>query len=188
MIDLKTVSRLVLTLSCAAALALSGCAHKPTRGGQPDTGGASTQHEGSEKSKASGPGLGPVPRQCTGFCGKIQACAKKDGHEELGELLCAIARCETGDKCTGQINSSGARYRGAFQFSTRTWRSQCGPIFRAKKMKSCELKKSMYDLNCATVCSAEIISSGVNGGIRNWPACGRKVSSVSAPPELPGDP
>jgi hypothetical protein len=110
--------------------------------------------------------------KCSLFCEKIQSCAAKSGHPELSELLCSLARCETGNKCIYDIRSRRARYKGAFQFSGATWRTQCYPIFRRKGMNHCLNSKKVYDPCCSTACSAEIIS---RGGLFNWPGCTKKL-------------
>jgi hypothetical protein len=141
---------------------VSGCASKPKR--HEETTPVAT-HEIAPRAT--------LPPQCENFCEKIHSCAKKAGHEELGDLMCGIARCETGDKCIGHLDSSRRRYRGAFQFSPRTWRSLCGPVFTRLKVPVCRTSKSMYDICCASMCTAEVIAQG---GIGNWPVCGERAS------------
>jgi hypothetical protein len=148
-----------------ALLGLSACASKPKRNNVPV--GAPSGHEIPAQPEAK---LSP---RCEGFCKTIRGCAAKAGHEDLADLMCGIARCETGNKCTGPINSPGRRYRGAFQFSPRSWRGLCGPVFTRKKLPGCKPGKSMYDVCCASICTAELLSQG---GIGNWPACGKKAS------------
>lgn len=147
----------------------AGCSSSPKR---PSESPAPNAH--AEKPAAPPKKPQKVPPQCGSFCETIHACAAKAGHGDLGDLLCDIARCETGDKCTGKINSPNARYRGAFQFSPRTWRTQCGPVFRELRFPACQDKRGIHDVCCSTICSAELVS---RGGIGNWPTCGPKAMS-----------
>lgn len=164
--------RSLRTLTCLAILsalsgAMGGCSSAPKKHGE--TPAASV----SKSEKPTPPALSP---RCESFCETIRSCAKKDGHEELAQLMCSIARCETGDKCTGRIDSPKRRYRGAFQFSPRTWHGLCGPVFARKKLPACKPSKSMYDVCCASDCTAEILSKPVGNGLGNWPVCGKKAS------------
>ena len=119
-------------------------------------------------------GCATTPRlstsRCDPFCSEIAACAKASDLEIDQELLCKIARCETGDRCRAAIDSPNRHYRGPFQYSRQTWRTQCGPIFRRKHLASCTGYTSMHDLCCATTCAAEMVAHGGRG---NWPVCGR---------------
>jgi hypothetical protein len=153
----------LLVFLCIASL--SGCASRPVK-----YDGAAEPAVGAEKPGVPKEELSP---RCESFCGTIRICAEKNGHEDLSELMCGIARCETGDKCSGRIDSLRRRYRGAFQFSPRTWRSLCGPIFDRINRRACKPSRSIYDICCASECAAEILS---RDGIGNWPACGKKAS------------
>lgn len=110
--------------------------------------------------------------KCSVFCDKIQTCAAQSGHSDLGELLCSLAKCETGNKCIYDIRSRRSRYKGPFQFSGATWRTQCYPVFRRKGMNQCIDAKKVYDPCCSTACTAEVISQG---GLFNWPGCTQKL-------------
>src|SRR3954470_18343341 len=72
---------------------------------------------------------GAVARSCAPFEKEIRACAVRSKHKRLSGLLARIARCETGNKCTGQIDSPNGLYHGPFQYATGTWDSVCRPIF-----------------------------------------------------------
>jgi hypothetical protein len=114
-----------------------------------------------------------LAKDCGEFCEKIQACSKKAGHPKLGRQLCKLARCETGSKCTGDIASLNGLYFGAFQFSRQTWKSRCPLLFERLKMADqCSGDDAIYDVCCASICSAEIIA---DGGANNWPVCRHKA-------------
>ncbi len=89
-----------------------------------------------------------------------------------------MARCETG--CRTGARSPSGKYRGPFQFVASTWRGVCQKIFREKKITGCSGKKSVHDTCCTAMCSAEIIASNRNGGLRNWPSCGREAERAVA--------
>jgi hypothetical protein len=119
-------------------------------------------------------GCAHAPRResgnCASFCHEIQACAKRAHHASLGRRLCAVARCETGDKCRAELDSPRARYQGAFQFSPATWNASCEPYFERLRLEECRSGDAIHDLCCATMCAAEMVAAG---GIGNWPVCGR---------------
>lgn len=103
----------------------------------------------------------------------IEACADKVAHKDLGRTLCHIAACESGKFCgKKEVRSPSGKFHGPFQFVRGTWKSVCQPIFKAKGIKSCSGKKSIYDTCCTSMCAAELVADNVNGGIRNWPHCG----------------
>lgn len=108
---------------------------------------------------------------CNRFCEIIAQCAAKGHREKYARRLCRTARCETGQKCTGDIESPNGRYRGAFQFAAATWLEKCDRVFARRGMEECRPFEGAYDLCCATVCAAEIFA---HGGSRNWPTCGRR--------------
>lgn len=144
---------------------ISGCATAPPSPEAPSHEKAVPTVKPTEKRKTS-----PLPRRCKGMCAEIDRCAAESGHSDLSQRLCELARCETGDKCFSRIRSPNGRYRGVFQFSKRTWRSQCGPIFRRKNIKACAGPKAIFETCCSTICAAELIAAG---GIGNWPTCGQ---------------
>ena len=114
----------------------------------------------------------PPETKCSYFCDTIRACASQSGHENLSDLLCSIAKCETGNKCIYQIKSKRGRYKGPFQFSGATWRSQCNRILIQMGMIACMDSKKVFDPCCSATCAAEMIS---NGGLFNWPGCQKKI-------------
>ena len=172
--------RSVVTASIALAFAifLGACSSAPKPKTSPDVAPppVSTQVE-------TPPSL---PSQCRQFCADISTYAKDAGHDDLGSLLCDLARCESGNRCpthlpsqsskrpAKKIRSANGRYHGVFQFSPATWRAQCGPIFVQKGLSRCCDRNGMDDLRCSTTCTAEIVA---RRGLGDWPACGRKITS-----------
>lgn len=150
---------------CAALLLSASCATEPKR---PRADGVPSE---TSREKTSDDLIRLSPR-CENLCETIHSCASKSGHEDLSETMCKIALCETGRKCTTKIDSPGRRYRGVFQFSPRSWKGLCGPIFTKKGMSACSTPESMYEVCCATACTGELIAQG---GIGNWPHCGKKA-------------
>ena len=116
-----------------------------------------------------------APEACDDLCGRIEACSALVDHADLSNLLCRVARCETGETCKKDMRSPNGIYRGPFQFSRRTWRVICSPMFKAKKIKGCAGKEAISEPCCATMCVAEMVAENLNGGLKNWPACGRKA-------------
>lgn len=106
---------------------------------------------------------------CRAFDETIHTCAKESGHPKLFSTLRKIARCETGNKCIGHIDSPNGLYHGAFQFAPLTWENQCEPFFKERNIEKCENENSIYDICCSAICTSQIIS---RGGIGNWPTCG----------------
>lgn len=114
----------------------------------------------------------PTPGDCGVFCRTIAACAARANHPKLAPVLCRTARCETGDKCTGEIESRGGRYFGPFQFGEATWAAKCEPLFARRHLDSCARGDAIFDVCCAAYCAAEIVA---RGGIDNWPVCGKRA-------------
>ena len=112
---------------------------------------------------------------CDNLCDTIHTCAARIEREEHAKLLCLVAKCETGNKCKSKIRSPNGKYKGAFQFLPRTWKSLCVPMFKKRKITSCLGKDGSYDSCCATMCAAEIVATQANGGLRNWPHCGKRA-------------
>lgn len=128
-----------------------GCAHRPSR----ESTAFPTFHAGN----------------CAEFCEVIQSCASMTHHEELAGKLCRISRCETGNKCRGNLDSPNGLFHGPFQFLPATWNSQCHPIFSRRHLTRCLGRKAIQDTCCATICAAEMVA---RGGIGNWPVCGHR--------------
>jgi hypothetical protein len=126
-------------------------------------------------------------RACTELCDVIESCAAKVDHVELSNLLCKVARCETGETCKKRIRSPSGKFHGPFQFLPATWRKICHPLFKRKGIAGCRGKNAMSDPCCATMCVAEMIADNLNGGLKNWPACGRKAKREIAREEKKKD-
>jgi hypothetical protein len=120
------------------------------------------------------------PTGCERLCHTIDACAAKTDHADLGDLLCDVARCETGDRCLANARSPSGAYHGPFQFWPTTWRSLCRPIFKKRKLAHCKKKGAIYDTCCATICAADLIASDTNGGLKNWPTCGPRAREAAS--------
>jgi hypothetical protein len=114
----------------------------------------------------------PMSAGCQSLCDEIRSCAGEIGQEKQADLLCHLAKCETGNKCVSEIRSPSGKFRGAFQFSKQTWKSVCHPVFKKRNLKECLGTRGADDPCCATQCAAEIVATKANGGLRNWPHCG----------------
>jgi hypothetical protein len=106
-------------------------------------------------------------RQCGTFCAKLDACLGTKYSDEAKYQLCELARCESGCR-PGATSPAG--YVGPFQYAAKTWKSICGPVFDRDGLERCKPSSSMTDVCCSATCAADMIAQG---GIRNWPTCGR---------------
>jgi len=110
---------------------------------------------------------------CVEQCQVISECAGKMQHPELSRVLCHVAACESGKFCgKKEVRSPTGKFHGPFQFGRPTWKSVCQPLFKAKGIKTCSGKKSIYDPCCTSMCASQLVAKEINGGIKNWPHCG----------------
>jgi hypothetical protein len=121
-----------------------------------------------------------APLNCQRLCHEIDTCAATADHAPLSDLLCDVARCETGDRCLPGVRSPSSLYRGPFQFSARSWRSLCRPVFHRRHLSRCDRKGAIYDTCCATICAADLIADDTNGGLKNWPTCGPRARETAS--------
>ncbi len=162
----RTVFRMALPTMAAWSL-LSSCATRPPAPQAPTP--------APQVNSGLRPSDHPYhPGNCGEFCGVIHVCAAMADHEDLSQTLCGISRCETGDKCRGNLDSPTGRFRGPFQFLPQTWNAQCKPIFAQKHFADCTKKGAIHDTCCATICAAEIVAQG---GLANWPSCGKRATA-----------
>jgi hypothetical protein len=165
-----------------ALLLLAGCASTPKKSPP-----ATAAPAPGKTAKGAIPGEGeeepefPDPQgDCRKFCDIIKTCATRAKHPKLASLLCRIARCETGGKCTGMLDSKRQLYMGPFQYNEVTWRERCLPLFERKQLDECAGDDAIYDVCCATICAADMIGKG---GIAQWPRCGKRAKKKAQPIE-----